>query len=331
MNNPYENYNFVDIKPHTCTPKPPLDLAARRFHNKIKSHILSLTNEHVHWDMPVAAIVRHQQRKMAINNDPSDLEAVIAYGHNEHKIRALQRLKNICIGETSAVNMNCKASDLAFEQFQECYTYSDHNTEDPNRERVLLYTGHLDLPDNTSVNGLKTHTMVIYGSIKMLTALVSANRMFMDGTFKTCPLMFYQMLLLNYMVNGYMLVGVYVLLTGKHKALIKWAIREAINLVQKHVELNDPAGVHSPHSLVKWTRITCDFEASIVLALQDYKIEHNLAYKVSCCYFHYCQAVLRAARSYGVVILYKQPVCIITHSLVAVFVYYHCMFLCFRI
>lgn len=83
-------------------------------------------------------------------------------------------------------------------------------------------------------------------------------------------------------------MAAYALLTGKNKELIRWCLNKFLQFSEEY------------NMQIRWERIMTDFEQSIVLAFREFCVEHQLHFVVSSCHFHFCQAMLRKAKEFGI-------------------------------
>ena len=101
----------------------------------------------------------------------------------------------------------------------------------------------------------------------------------MDGTFKTVPLLFYQLYTIAVKKGGHFLPVVYALLPNKTQETYE-------TLLDLRKETNDDL---SP------TNITIDFEKAIINAIYIKFPESH----IQGCYFHFCQNIYRHVQSSG--------------------------------
>ncbi|KAL5014665.1 hypothetical protein ScPMuIL_008935 [Solemya velum] len=132
--------------------------------------------------------------------------------------------------------------------------------------------------------------IIIFATDLMLQRLTTATTLYMDGTFKAYPRLFYQLFSIHIFIEGVQFPAVYALLPGKSRDVYS---RFLMVLLTK---LQDLQLVLQP------TRILVDFELALVQAVQ-------LAFPVSQlsgCYYHYQQCIWRWVSTNGHTTLYRQ-------------------------
>jgi hypothetical protein len=283
----YPNYNFVITIPHSCLVRDDVDVITTVFLKDTTYAAKNISKDHVDSTKKAKSFLKTRIRAMRISPEPKNNEAMNRIKKLDNKVRNYQRIMNKDEDEVYKKQFVTSAAfDMKPDEFPDKYLLSDHksNTNQPSSRqyKVLLYHG------DKFVDG-KWHTMWIYGSPKLLADLAGEVRMFIDGTFETCPSQFYQSLMIHFIVQGHIMTGVYILLTGKHKELVRWALDVILALVEDML-----------HMKISWKIAMTDFEKAIVNALQEWAHDNNLLeFSVVCCHFHFCQIILRRAKKCG--------------------------------
>lgn len=116
--------------------------------------------------------------------------------------------------------------------------------------------------------------ILVFCTKEAFIRLIESIEAWMDGTFKTCPLPFYQLFILHTLNTNRLLPALYCLLSHKteeiYNCLFKWIVWQANKL----------------DLLVKWEIVHVDFERAIENAVRR---NVNLR-ELRGCQFHYCQA-----------------------------------------
>ena len=132
--------------------------------------------------------------------------------------------------------------------------------------------------------------IIIFFTTENLNSLASADDVFMDGTFHTCPQLFYQIFTIHPTRYGYYFPLVYCLLLSKSREIYG---RVITLLKTKSEEL----GIE-----LKPKTILSDFELSIIQVAQ-------LAFPMAVlkgCYFHFCQCLIRKVQYLGLQRNYRE-------------------------
>lgn len=141
-------------------------------------------------------------------------------------------------------------------------------------ERFLLYD-----------SGKTEERMLVFGTPTNLTLLSKQKVWFADGTFKTRPLLFYQVYTIHVFIAGQAVPAVYALLPNKKKKTYKELLQALLDL--------EP-------SLSPDTVIT-DFEQAAIKAFTSvfpHAEQHG-------CFFHFAQAIFRKIQFYGLQARYE--------------------------
>jgi len=152
-------------------------------------------------------------------------------------------------------------------------------TETLNHERFLL-----------ADDGDADQRIIIFATDQMLHRLTIASTLYMDGTFKACPKLFYQLFSIHIFIEGVQFPALYALLPGKSRDVYS---RFFMLLLTK---LQDLQLVLQP------TRILTDFELALVQSVQlAFPTSH-----IAGCYYHYQQCIWRWVSMKGHTVLYRQ-------------------------
>jgi hypothetical protein len=127
-----------------------------------------------------------------------------------------------------------------------------------------------------STNSADGGIAIFFAHPEMLQQLKEAGTWCMDGTFKTVPGVFYQLLTVGFIKFDTFWPAVYILLNRKTGALYKAA------LAHVNVQL---ARSHSPHTVMT------DYEVALMTAAE----KQFPGASIVGCWFHYCQAVVGRA------------------------------------
>ena len=145
----------------------------------------------------------------------------------------------------------------------------------PNAINILIDTGGGD------------DRIIVIGNTGHLRWLCEAERVHMDGTFKTCPSLFSQLFIIHALVGTQTLPLLYCLLPAKDSPTYTRLFRL---IVDKANEL----GMGQPHGF-RPNLVIIDFEAAIARSLR-YVLR---GVTIKGCYFHYCQALRRRYQRLG--------------------------------
>ena len=128
--------------------------------------------------------------------------------------------------------------------------------------------------------------VLIFATETNLDTLETSPEWHADGTFKTSPLLFYQLYSIHAVYNDHTVPLVYILLTNKNTSVYKKAFSA----------LKDLNPDLSP------VRIVTDFELAAIIAFQDLFPSVD----IKGCFFHFSQAVWRKVQEMGLANLYKE-------------------------
>lgn len=134
----------------------------------------------------------------------------------------------------------------------------------------------------------------VFGSVEMLWELCQAEYVFMDGTFKTKPLLFFQTYILATVKAGFCIPLVYCLLPDKTGATYQSLFQLITN---KCNELNfqcDPSN------------IIIDFEIAVIRSVWH----HYRCAVLHGCFFHFQQSLWWKVQELGLVVSYKNDLAI---------------------
>lgn len=126
--------------------------------------------------------------------------------------------------------------------------------------------------------------IVVFSTKENLKIMAESSDLFVDGTFKSTPALFYQMLSVHAFVGEKLLPLAYCLLTSKSRSLYTYLLRMLKDKVMEHCQQDlFPTAFH------------CDFESGLLPAIQSV---FPLS-RITGCFFHMAQAVLRKVGNLG--------------------------------
>ena len=132
--------------------------------------------------------------------------------------------------------------------------------------------------------------IIIFTTTDNMRYLSEVERIYMDGTFQTCPSLFYQIFTIHAFKSGKQFPLVYCLLPGKSRSIYLKAL-ELLILKARQLGYN-----------INPNEILTDFEIAIIQAIQLIFPSTT----VKGCYFHFTQAINRKINTMGLQTLYKQ-------------------------
>ena len=115
--------------------------------------------------------------------------------------------------------------------------------------------------------------MLVFSTENNLTVLASCKHYFMDGTFKTMPVIFDQLYTIHGMKNGYVIPLVYALLPNKRQETYSNFLR-TVKTIAPTLDVES---------------VNTDFEPAIVKAIKE-ELPSSNHYG---CFLHLCQCVYR--------------------------------------
>ena len=121
--------------------------------------------------------------------------------------------------------------------------------------------------------------ILMIGDWTLFNELANQNSIFCDGTFASCPRIFYQLYTFSINMNGTYIPCVYILLTNKSAATYVKMIREIKNLLPNF----------NPQSVM------VDYEKAIMNSFQ----EEIIGVEIKACFFHLCQSLYRKICTVG--------------------------------
>ena len=124
----------------------------------------------------------------------------------------------------------------------------------------------------------------VFATDKSISILKSCDTIFVDGTFKTAPLPYHQMITVHGLYMGAVVPLCFCLCTGKSVA----QYREMLRIIKSKVRALTRRN-WQPNMAV------CDFELSLMSALET----EFPGISVRACYFHLCQSIWRKVQSLG--------------------------------
>ena len=132
-------------------------------------------------------------------------------------------------------------------------------------------------------NDKSNNRILIYLSEMGMNMLSKGTDWHIDGTFKHCPKLFYQLVTIQSVHNNQVLQNCFIFMEHKSRASYLEAFQQIKQLCfDKKICINP-------------TRVSCDFEEALHQALQI--TFPNIELKG--CMFHYCQALLRKINNIG--------------------------------
>ncbi len=295
--NPFPNYNFKLYAPHEqCEGFTAVSLKTIQLVDDRKRHFAELGPE-----IPTLQAIRTYNANLSVDIDPltrAASEFLQKETKSERNLRRIQQKNKPRVHQEDFDQYD--PTTINSQTFPEEKLMSIHN--DPTERKLLILLYHATRTYVTGEDGQgnqikKTHVLMIWGHPFLMVALFQAQRMYLDGTFQTCPKQFKQVIMLHIIKNGFTITAGYMLLTGKHKYLVKWALEVLFELARTFQEQGLYTVPNAP--TISWKRVTTDFEPSLLLAFDWFRSEHNLTFETSCCYFHFCQLILRHARTTG--------------------------------
>jgi hypothetical protein len=143
----------------------------------------------------------------------------------------------------------------------------------------LLINETIDNPDRSNHYPETSYRVLVFGTVEMFTRLANSLKWFMDGTFQTCPEIFFQLFIIHILIGTRVIPCLYCFLE-RNTTWMYTFLFECIN--QKAQQLNIDMASHD--KVVK-----LDFEDAIRLSI------HNIFphWTIQGCYFHYCQAIYK--------------------------------------
>ncbi len=151
-----------------------------------------------------------------------------------------------------------------------------HLLGDPSKELFVL------TQETYALNG-NSFTIIIFGLMATFEALCGAEMWFMDGTFKTCPSLFYQLFTIHFFLSDRCIPGVYILLSSKAEQIYVRCFSTIRNLASEN------------SIVIRAKKVMVDFELAIRGAI---KVVWPL-WEVFGCLFHYKQAIMRHMKLCG--------------------------------
>jgi hypothetical protein len=127
---------------------------------------------------------------------------------------------------------------------------------------------------------------LIFATRAQMEQLSTAHEIFVDGTFRTVPRLFFQLFTLFASVQSVVFPMVFVLMTNKTTALYRAVMQKIHELVP----------TFSP------VRVMGDFEEASIRSITDVFGDQVV---LSGCWFHFAQAIVRRARRIGLTIAFK--------------------------
>ena len=133
------------------------------------------------------------------------------------------------------------------------------------------------------IDGDEKEKIIIFATDKMLERLCNTNTLYMDGTFSSCPRLFYQLFTINIYIGDQQFPAIYALLPGKSRN-----IYNRLFLLIKE-ELQNKSLTSYPN------RVMIDFELALLQSVQLHFPQVDL----SGCYFHFHKCLYRWVQEHG--------------------------------
>ena len=133
--------------------------------------------------------------------------------------------------------------------------------------------------------------IALFATTANIRILQKCRKVFIDGTFKTCPRPYYQFVTVHGMYLGQVFVLAMCLMTGKTVGLYR-------QLLQKLKQSVRNVTRHRWHPAM----IICDFEQALQLAIET-ELPNTT---VKACYFHFCQSLWRKVQELGLANVYRR-------------------------
>lgn len=133
--------------------------------------------------------------------------------------------------------------------------------------------------------------VVVFATNRMIKTLRESSCLYIDGTFKTSPHPYKQMVTIHGLSHGYVIPLTFCLLTGKTVQQYRTVLSHIKALVMRK----------TGHALAP-DRIIIDFEASLKSAAEAEFPQTN----VSGCFFHYCSSLWRKVQKLGLASAYRR-------------------------
>ncbi len=132
--------------------------------------------------------------------------------------------------------------------------------------------------------------IIIFATDDHLRKLAGADMIFIDGTFQTCPRLFYQIFSIHAILHGKHVPLVYCLLPNKRQETYERVFQLLEEKVRDDLQLELlPSTVLSDYELAIMNGARAAFPAAVIKG----------------CYFHFCQALLRKVQDLGLQVEYQ--------------------------
>ena len=130
--------------------------------------------------------------------------------------------------------------------------------------------------------------LIIFGTDKNIELLCESDTIYVDGTFQTCPILFYQIFTMHAFKHGKQYPLIYAFLPNKQR----YTYERAMNLVRQKADVLQ---------LTLNPQTVSDFEQPIKQAIQltfpDAQFQG--------CYYHFCQAIMQKTHTLGLQVQYQ--------------------------
>lgn len=125
--------------------------------------------------------------------------------------------------------------------------------------------------------------MLVFGTEENFRRLCACETWYMDGTFKTCPVLFKQLFTLHYLVGNRAFPALYCLLTGKSTVIYKRLFTEIRDLAARLA------------IVIATTKVMADYEPAIRNAITAVWV----LWIVEGCLFHFTKCLREKVDSLG--------------------------------
>ncbi|XP_053202906.1 uncharacterized protein LOC128387687 [Panonychus citri] len=125
--------------------------------------------------------------------------------------------------------------------------------------------------------------ILVFGSFKSFQRLAEADNIYMDGTFKSCPKLFYQIYTIHVMINKLMVPVIYCLLPDKRNRTYERLFEIIENYANYH-------GI-----IFKPKTFSIDFEIAVISTIKKKYPEAQ----ITGCMFHFAQCIRRKVGNLG--------------------------------
>ena len=133
--------------------------------------------------------------------------------------------------------------------------------------------------------------VTVFTTTELLKTMQKCTCLFIDGTFRTAPRPYMQLVTVHGLHNGFVIPLVFCLATGKTIGHYRQIIQHLKNEVRRR-----------SHARLHPRRVVCDFEQSLLIAIQT----ELPTTRVSGCFFHFTQRLWRRLQELGLAAHYRR-------------------------